>query len=56
MYRIMYSYGDRFAVEVDTAETLEEAEELLIEYSLAFGCYVTSKTKVWIEESFHGHV
>lgn len=56
MYRIMYSYEGREAEEVDTAETLEEAEELLIEYALSFGCYVTSKSKVWIQESYHGRV
>jgi len=50
-YRIMYSYEGQEAEEVDSFDTFDEAEKMLCEYVIAFGCYVTSKSKVWIQES-----
>jgi hypothetical protein len=45
-YRIMAGYGGN-QEEVDTAETLEEAQYLAREYNLAYGAGWT----VWYEEA-----
>lgn len=53
MYHIMYSHEGQQAEEVDTADTEDEAQELLCEYALAFGCYTEAKSKVWIRQTYH---
>jgi len=50
MYRIMYQYERMEPEEIDTAETRSDADYLVDEYRLAYGCLVSEKSRVWKEK------